>query len=77
MKRRLHKSFMTTAIALSMHFLCTLLIWLLIRLSLVEMGYQICIILYYWRTSFVYYNYSFGLITYVRAWAQVFDKHKK
>jgi uncharacterized membrane protein YozB (DUF420 family) len=26
MKRRLHKSFMTTAIALSMHFLCTLLI---------------------------------------------------
>jgi putative membrane protein len=25
----------------------------------------------------VYYNYSFVLITYVRAWAQVFDKHKK
>jgi uncharacterized membrane protein YozB (DUF420 family) len=39
---------------------------------------KICILFYIIHAHrIVYYNYSFGLITYVRAWAQVFDKHKK
>jgi putative membrane protein len=71
---------MTTAVALSIAFLVMYVAYHMTADSTKFGGDGVIkCVLFYISDAYciVYYNYSFSADYYVRAWAQVFDKHKK
>jgi putative membrane protein len=79
-KRRLHQTLMTSAIALSIAFLVMYVAYHMTSDSTKfgGEGVIVCILFYIIHAiSLSVIIIPLVLVTYVRAWAQVFDKHKK